>query len=92
MTKTEMDEYINTVVSSFIPVIDFTAKRKCKTCAYHTPSSPEEDEMTLLYWLEKPCPHQCHERRNGFACVGAMEACEKLGLMKRGVPNEKFNG
>jgi hypothetical protein len=66
----------------FQPVTDFSQVEKCKTCAYHTPSSPDEDEMTIDYWHDNPVPHRCHERRGKIACVGAMESCRRLGLME----------
>ena len=64
----------------FTPVTKFHLTTKCDTCAYHRPSTADDDEMTIAYWHEKPVPHQCHERQNGFACVGAVAACKRLGL------------
>lgn len=72
-----------------IPIInhDFTdepmnlkTKEKCKTCAYHTPPTHEEDEMTIAYWHEKPVPHRCHERKGNKACKGALDSFKRLGL------------
>lgn len=77
-----MKTILNFKQYEFTPVIKFNLKNKCKTCAYNRPSTPEDDEMTVAYWHEKPVPHQCHERQNGFACVGAMAACKRLGLME----------
>jgi hypothetical protein len=73
---------IEIVPVEFTPVTKFNAKEKCKTCAYHRPSSAEEDEMTIAYWHDHPVPHQCHERQNGWACKGAVESCIRLGLME----------
>jgi hypothetical protein len=53
---------------------------KCKTCAYHTPSTEDEDEMTKMYHAEKPLPHPCHERKNGWVCKGSLESFQRLGL------------
>ena len=69
------------VVYDIPPVTKFNLTEKCGTCAYHTECSPDEDEMTKWYWAEHPLPHQCHERSNGYACVGAMESAKRLGLI-----------
>ncbi len=61
-------------------------KEMCKTCAYRTPSSLDEDEMTLDYYKEVPLPHPCHEKAHKQACFGAVKAFERLGL---GFANEK---
>lgn len=53
---------------------------KCKTCAYHKPSTPDEDEMTRMYHAECSRPHPCHERQKGYACKGSMESFTRLGL------------
>lgn len=82
MSRKDLYEIIKLQEYEFPPVTKFNLKTKCKTCAYHTASTPDEDEMTIAYWHEHPLPHQCHERQDGFACVGAMEACRRLGLMK----------
>lgn len=63
-----------------IPSNKFTTKTMCPTCAYKTQPSPEEDEMTILYWREHPRPHPCHERQNGWACKGALDSFKRLGL------------
>jgi len=60
----------------------FTAKVKCKTCAYRTPSTLDEDEMGFWYFKEQPIPHPCHERKKGIACVGSMEKHEGFGWAK----------
>lgn len=64
----------------FEPITKFNLTEKCKTCAYHREPTTEDDEMTIAYWHETSVPHQCHERQNGYACVGAMESCKRLGL------------
>ena len=69
-------------ISKIEPVTKLHTKTKCRSCAYHRPSTPEEDEMTIAYWHELPLPHQCHERQKGWACKGAVDACKRLGLMK----------
>jgi hypothetical protein len=52
-------------------------KQKCGTCAYRTPSSPEELEMGVAYYLERPDAHPCHERR-GVYCLGSHEQVQEL--------------
>ncbi len=46
---------------------------KCKTCAYHTPPSPEEIEMESDMRMLRPDRHHaCHERANSWCC-GSVE-------------------
>lgn len=59
---------------------NLSTKSKCKTCAYHTKSTTDENEMTVAYWHEKPVPHRCHERKNGMVCKGALDKFKELGL------------
>jgi hypothetical protein len=66
------------------PSRDFSARTMCRTCAYRTPSSPEEREMSGWYFDESRYPHPCHERKSGVACVGAMLVCEEIAA-ERGV-------
>jgi hypothetical protein len=65
------------------PSENFSATVKCRTCAYHRPSTEEEDEMAIDYFHEHPLPHPCHERKNGIACVGSMDSLERLTEWRR---------
>lgn len=63
-----------------VPTNRIDTKSKCRTCAYHNPSTEDDDFMTKCYWSEHPVPHPCHERRNGMACRGAVDAFKRLDL------------
>lgn len=62
------------------PTSNLNTTKMCKTCAYRSPSSEDEDEMTKMYWMESPLPHPCHEKQNGTACYGCLKTFERLGL------------
>lgn len=60
-----------------LPTPHVVPKSKCKTCAYRTPSSPEELEMMIGYYMERPEAHRCHER-DGCFCLGSHEQVSEL--------------
>lgn len=71
-----------TPVSVNIPVATnrLDTPSMCGSCAYRSPSTPDEDEMTKWYHAERPLPHPCHERKNGWACKGNVDKFKQLGL------------
>lgn len=52
----------------------------CRSCAYQTPSTPDEELMTKWYHAEHAMPHPCHERRNGWVCKGSLNQFKSMGL------------
>lgn len=56
---------------------NFDTTEKCKSCAYRNPPTVEDIECTKMMYHEHPCPHPCHEKKNGTVCFGSMEDFEK---------------